>query len=426
MKNEVKLGVIGCGGMAQAHMKMFAEIPRYRFVAASDTSASALDNVVRNYKVPGFADGHDLIKSGMCDAVLIATPHYFHPVYAAAALQHGLHVLTEKPVAVTAAAAEEVNRVSTKHPKQQFAAMFQLRSFPRWVKVKQILTSGQLGKIQRVQWTITNWFRSQAYYNSGSWRATWAGEGGGTLLNQCPHNLDMLYWLLGSPSRIQAHLGLGRYHRIEVEDEVTAFLQYPNGATGVFITSTGEAPGTDFLEIIGDQGKMTINGSRIEMTINNVSAAEYCHTTKESFSLPPSHRVTVEIADGGSHKAIHNTFVAAILDGAPLIAPASEGIHSVEMANAMIMSGITGKALDLPMDRPAYDRFLKKLVIESKIQGPKSQTSSPATQAPSPSSNVSSPKTKAPSPKLKPQRSKPQAQAKAKTKAKHPKSKAKS
>jgi predicted dehydrogenase len=352
-------------------MKVFHEVPRLKFTAASDTFADSLNKVTKEYAVKGFAEGRELIESGLCDAVLIATPHYFHPDYSIAALNKGLHVLTEKPVSVTAKAAAAVNAVAATKPKQLYAVMFQMRTVPKWKKVREIIQSGQLGPIQRIHWTITNWFRTQAYYDSGSWRATWAGEGGGVLLNQCPHNLDLLYWICGAPKRITAFLTRGKYHNIEVEDDVTAYLEFANGATGTFITSTGEAPGSDYFEIAGDRGRLTMSTvfgqpNTIELVQTDHSVSDFCRTTKAAWGQPGYSKITIQVPDGGSHKAIHQNFVNAILDGEKLIAPATEGLHSVEMANAMIMSGLNGVPVDLPTDREVYDRLLQDLIKNSK------------------------------------------------------------
>jgi len=366
--DEVRLGVIGCGGMGRSHMRQFANVPRLKFTAASDSFADNLNMVVEEYDVKGFETGEELLDSGEVDAVLIATPHYFHPTYSLAAFERDVHVLTEKPVSVTAKAAQEVNEAHAKKPHLKYAAMFQLRTLPRWKRIKQIIDSGQLGELVRIQWTATDWFRTQAYYNSGGWRATWKGEGGGVLLNQCPHNLDMLYWLAGAPSRITANISLGKYHDIEVEDDVTAFLDYPNGATGVFIASTGEAPGTNFLEIVGDRGKLTCNAKRgdfLEHVDLGYSAKEFCHSTDIRMGVPAPTQIEITTPQGGGHGAIHENFVAAILDDEPLVAPATEGLYSVEIANAMIQSGLTGKPVDLPSDRDAYDQLLQDLIAKS-------------------------------------------------------------
>ncbi len=363
--NEVRLGLIGCGGIAQVHLGYLKETPRLRLTAASDNFAPNLEKVVKAHNVQGFDDGVKLLDSGLVDAVLIATPHYFHPDYSRAALQRNLHVLTEKPVAVTAAAAAAVDELAATKPQLRYAAMFQQRTFPRYQRARQIIQSGELGELRRVHWTITNWFRTQAYYNSGSWRATWKGEGGGVLLNQCPHNLDMLCWLLGSPASVEAKISLGRYHKIEVEDDVTAFLTYPNGATGLFVTSTGEAPGSDYFEIVGNRGKLVLSGSSLELHQTSEPVSEFCANSPEVWGSPRTTKISYECPQGGLHKLITINFVESILDGKPLLAPASQGIHSVELANAMIQSGLTGRRINLPMDRPAYEKFLADLIAKS-------------------------------------------------------------
>jgi predicted dehydrogenase len=220
--------------------------------------------------------------------------------------------------------------------------------------------------MQRVLWLGTSWFRTQAYYDSGAWRATWKGEGGGVLLNQCPHDLDLLVWLLGAPCRVHAHLTLGKYHRIEVEDEVTAYMEYPNGATGVFIASTGEAPGSGHWEFCGDSGKLSMSEGKLEFLELVEPASKFLKESKASFATPEKTRLLIETPGGGGHKVVTENFVKAILDGEPLVAPAVEGLESIEMANAMIMSGIQGRAIDIPMDRDAYDAFLKELIAKSE------------------------------------------------------------
>jgi predicted dehydrogenase len=363
--DKVRLGVIGCGGMARNHMKELANVTRVELVAGADPFKENVEIAQREFGIKPFDDGRKLIKSGLCDAVLVATPHYFHPVYTIAALKAGLHALSEKPVAVTAKAAQEMNDEAAKHPGLVFGVMYQMRTSAKIRRAKQIISSGELGEIQRVHWTATDWFRTQAYYDSGSWRATWKGEGGGVLLNQCPHNLDVLCWLTGLPSRVTARIGLGKFHKIEVEDDVTAMLEWPNGATGVFITTTGEAPGTNYFEIIGDRGRLVIGGNFLEFTKTEESVREYCKTNAGRMSTPKSNVIREEFPNQVLHRELMQAFIDAILDRKPPAAPGVEGIWSVELANAMIMSGIKGKTVDLPMDRNGYDRMLKKLIKES-------------------------------------------------------------
>lgn len=364
---EVRLGVIGCGGMARAHMSQFSNVDRLKFVAAADSFADNLKLVSEQYNVQGFTDGYELIKSGTVDAILIATPHYFHPPYAIAGLKAGLHVLTEKPVAVAASAAQAVNDVAAANPKLKYAAMFQLRTIPKWRKAKQLIDDGRLGQITRVSWTITTWFRTQKYYDGGAWRATWEGEGGGVLTNQCPHNLDLLQWLAGMPEKVSAHVALGKYHDIEVEDEVVATLHYPGGAVGTFITSTAEAPGTDIFEIVGDKGKLTIErGHKMTLQENSEPALAFLKNSPTAWATPAVTTSTIECPEGGTHRDIMQNFVGAILDNEPLIASGVEGLNSVELANAMIYSGLMQKPVDLPMDRKAFDVLLAELIEKSK------------------------------------------------------------
>lgn len=364
--DEVRIGVIGCGGMGRSHMGTYKDVPRLKFTAASDVVADNVKKAVDTYGVEGFDSGEALLDSGLVDAVMVATPHYFHPTYSIAALSRGIHVLTEKPVSVTAKAAAEVNAVVEANPNLKYGAMFQRRTDPMWARIKQIIESGQLGALQRVLWLGTSWFRTQAYYDSGAWRATWEGEGGGVLLNQCPHDLDLLYWLAGAPSKVHAHLKLGKFHDIEVEDDVTAYLEYPNGATGVFIATTGEAPGSSHWEFCGDKGKLAMSEGKLEFIELAESASKFCKESKATFASPQKTRILIESPGGGGHKAITENFVNAILDDEPLIAPAVEGLGSIEMANAMILSGIQEKSVDLPMDRDGYDAFLQDLIAKSK------------------------------------------------------------
>jgi predicted dehydrogenase len=253
-------------------------------------------------------------------------------------------------------------------PNLHFGIMFQQRLSPVMRKLKDLVGSGELGRITRVNWIITNWFRSDRYYAGGGWRGTWAGEGGGVLMNQCPHNLDLLQWICGMPVRVHAHVGFGKWHKdIEVEDEVTAYLEYANGATGVFITTTAEAPGVNRFEICGENGQLVAENGELRYRRNRVSALEFLRTTKEAFSSPEVWDIRVPL-DGtnAGHDGITQNFVDAILKGVPLVAPGAEGIRQVELGSAMLQSGITGKTVELPLDGRAFKRMLQRLIRESK------------------------------------------------------------
>lgn len=368
---EVRLGVIGTGNMGSYHAKQANSIPGCRLTAIADHKPETLKQLTDELdNVVGFAEGKDLIKSGLVDAVLIATPHYDHPPLTKLAFKYGLHVLTEKPVAVTAKDADSVNKAYAKVKGKGiiYAAMFQQRTNPTWRKVKQMIDNGELGEIQRVNWIITNWFRTQTYFDSGGWRATWAGEGGGALINQCPHNLDLLQWFVGMPMEITAQIGIGKYHKIEVEDEVTALLKFKNGATGVFITSTGEAPGTNRLEIVGDQGRLVTDGNDIEFLRTVESVKDYCKNSPNSFG--GLHHETINITPPNTkqgHNLVTEAFINAILNGTPLIAEATEGIHSLELANAMLMSGLTNQTVKVPTKRSVFAKMLDELKAKSQF-----------------------------------------------------------
>lgn len=368
MKN-VRIAVIGVGGMGSAHCRNIQDnVNGAELVAVCDIDKKRADDRAAEYTVQAFYDSDAVLKAKVADAIVIATPHYAHTTIGAAALKAGYHVLVEKPISVHKADCERLIKAYT-NKRKVFSAMFQMRTSPVYRKVKELVEKGELGELTRVNWICTNWFRSQAYYDGGGWRATWAGEGGGVLLNQCPHNLDMLQWITGMPSKIMAHCHLAKYHRIEVEDDVTAYLEYPNGATGVFVASTGDAPGSDRLELTGDRGKLVVEHGQIRFTRNEIPTAEFCRTTDQAFAKPTTWQIEIPPAGGSSgHAAIFQNFVDTIKKKAKLIAPATEGIRSVEIGNAMLYSSLTGKPVDIPMNGAAFERKLKTLIAGSKFK----------------------------------------------------------
>lgn len=368
---EVRFGIIGVGGMGTSHANkiLAGDVPRGVLKAVCDVNPERFDPFGDG--ILKFEDSRRLIRSGEVDAVLIATPHYDHTTIGIDALQQGLHVLTEKPISVHKADCERLIAAYKNRPRkaQVFAAMFNVRTTPVFQKTRELVQKGELGEFTRVNWIITNWFRTQAYYDGGGWRATWKGEGGGVLLNQCPHQLDLLQWICGLPCRVRGFCGFGKRHHIEVEDEVTAYLEYDNGATGVFVTGTGEAPGTNRLEICGERGKLVVEHGELHFIRNEVPMSEFGRASTASFDRPPVWNVEIPISGtGGQHVEIMRNFVDAILDKTPLIAPAEEGIRSVELGNAMLLSSLTGKTVDLPMNGAAFERRLKKLIRESTFQ----------------------------------------------------------
>ena len=330
-----------------------------RLAAVCDVNPKALQG---HGDVPTFASADALIGSGKVDAVLIATPHFFHTTIGIAALDAGLHVLVEKPISVHKADCERLI-AAHRNPKQVFSAMFNQRTDPVYQQLRRMISEGEIGEIFRVSWIITNWFRTHAYYASGDWRATWRGEGGGVLLNQCPHQIDLWQWMFGMPKRVRAFAAFGRRHPIEVEDEVTAYFEYGSGATGTFVTSTGEYPGSNRLEISGDRGRVVFEGDRLSQDRTTVRVTDYNLKSPERFKGPDLWRSEVLASSRGEqHAGIIQNFVDAITDGAPLIAPAEEGIRSVELANAMLYSALEGRTVELPLDAAAYEARLKGLM----------------------------------------------------------------
>jgi predicted dehydrogenase len=363
---NVRLGIIGAGNMGAAHAQNILDgrIGRVDLTAVGSTDAAHRQKFAD--KAPTFSSSDELICSGLVDAVLIATPHYSHPAIGIAALKAGRHVLVEKPIAVHKADAERLLAAHTNN-KLVFAAMFNQRTDPFYRKIHAMVHGGELGEVRRVNWIITNWFRSEAYYASGGWRATWAGEGGGVLLNQSPHNIDLFQWIFGMPARVRAFCNLGRYHHIEVEDDVTAYFEFSSGATAVFITSTGEAPGTNRLEIAGERGRLVYEKDALTFLRNEAPTSEFSRTSPKPFDPPPHTEIKIPLSGhGGQHVEVLQNFVDAILDGAPLIAPAADGIHSVELANAMLYSSLAEQTVELPLDSAAYEQTLKGLIANSQ------------------------------------------------------------
>lgn len=365
----VRLGIIGLGNMGIAHAKNIEEgkVPGLELSAVADRDAERL----KAYQsIKTFSDGSEMMQSGEVDAVLIATPHYSHTPLGIEALQSGLHLLVEKPISVHKADCQRLIEAHT-NKDLMFAAMFNQRTDPSYRKLRQLIQSGELGTIHRINWIITDWYRTESYYRSGGWRATWGGEGGGVLLNQCPHNLDLLQWLFGMPRKITANCQFGRFHDIEVEDAVTALLEYPDGATGVFITTTGEAPGTNRLEVAADRGKVVIESGKFSYTRNESPLSEHLLSEKGGFNKPAVWHVDIPVeGKGEQHVGVMKNFADAILHGEELLAPAAEGIHSVELANAMLYSAFEGQPVELPLDAKIYEKALKKRIETSTYVKP--------------------------------------------------------
>ncbi len=364
--SKVRLGIVGLGNIGKFHTGYLLDgkIARCELAAVADAHTPNLDP----FKAKGiatFTDCAEMIRSGKIDALVVATPHFLHTTIGIDALENGLHTMIEKPISAHKADAEKLCAVARAHPRQVFAGMFQMRVEPRYLKIRKLIES-ELGQLVRVNWIITDWFRTEAYYASGGWRATWKGEGGGVLLNQCLHQLDMLQWLCGMPAKVRGFCQLGRFHDIEVEDNVTCFLEWAGGATGVFISSTGEAPGTNRLELCGTRGRVVLENDRLTFNRNDADMIEFSKSATSGFAKPEVWNVEIPLTNAANaHATLMQNFVDAILDGTPLIAPGDEGMGSVELANVLLYSSLLGASVDLPMDGKAWETKLSELIANS-------------------------------------------------------------
>ncbi len=368
--DKIKLGMIGFGNIGNQHTRDLLNgcCPKVDLVAVCDLKEER--RKAAEEKIPGvktFEKAEDMLDSGLINACLICVPHYDHPTYAIACMERGIHVLVEKPAGVYTKQVLEMNAVADKHPEVVYGMMFNQRTNCIYRKMHDLVHSGKYGQIRRTNWIITNWYRPQAYYDSGDWRATWSGEGGGVLLNQCPHQLDMWQWICGMPVKVDAKLHYGKWHDIEVEDDVTAYVEYSNGATGVFITTTGDACGSNRFEIQLDKAKLVAENNELKILEFEMTEQEFTKTNTAPFGQMKTVEVDPEL-DGSNpqHKGVINAWADAILLGTPLIADGREGINGLTLSNAMHLSSFLGKPVELPFDDDLYYDELMKRVKTSR------------------------------------------------------------
>jgi len=362
---RVRVGIVGVGGMGTGHCRTIGDIEEIELAAVADINEERAREVGQEFGVPSFGSHTALIESGLVDAVVIATVHYFHPPIAIDAFEAGLHVLSEKPIGVRVSRAEAMVEAARKSGKV-FCVMFQMRTTPVVKKAKELIDSGQIGDIRRTL-LVSPEFRSEAYYRSGTWRATWAGEGGGVMMNQAPHIMDVFTMLGGLPSRVHGRCDT-LLHDIEVEDQATAMLEYANGAAGYFYCSTCER-GERTLEIVGDKGKLRMDGDALRFWRFEPAVSEFNRTNTEMWGFPKSEEVELELEECETgHKAILRNFARAILHDEPLIAPGEVGVKSLELANAITLSSDLGEPVDLPIDRHQFDALIERLAAGSKFR----------------------------------------------------------
>ena len=364
--DKVRIGIIGIGNMGTTHATNIEKglCPELTLAAVADINPDRLAWAKENLdaSVTLFDDAEKMLDSGLIDAAIVAVPHYDHPRYAMACFERGLHVMVEKPAGVYTRQVREMNEAAKKS-NVVFGMMFNQRTDCIYRKMRELVQGGSLGAIRRTSWIITNWYRSQAYYDSGAWRATWSGEGGGVLLNQCPHNLDLWQWICGMPVKVSTHMHFGKWHDIEVEDDVTTYVEYANGATGTFVTTTGDVPGSNRFEITLEKGKLVAENVKLTLWKLDVAEPEFSKTNTIPFGWPEMEEIQVE-TDGQSpqHVGVLNAFAGAVLRGEALVASGEEGINGLTISNAMHLSAWLGKDVTLPLDEDLfYDELMKRV-----------------------------------------------------------------
>ena len=350
----LRIGIVGIGNMGSAHAVQLAEgrVDSACLAAVCDCSPERLAWAAQRFgtALAQYRDYRQMLTEGRLDAVLIATPHKLHPPMACDAFEKGIAVLTEKPAGIDIVNVEKMNRAAAASGRP-FGIMYNQRTNPLFQKLRSLVRDGTLGEIKRFVWIVNNWYRTQAYYDSGDWRATWNGEGGGVLLNQCPHNLDIWQWILGMPKSVQAFCREGRYHRISVEDDAVIYGEYENGATALFVTSTGEYPGTNRLEISGTRGKAVAEDGELNLYLLEQDERRLCAESTEGMPRIPVHVSRIsQVETGSGHLIILQNFTNHILRGEPLLAPGAEGINGLMLSNAAYLSSWKNSRVELPLD----------------------------------------------------------------------------
>ena len=360
----VRCAVVGYGNIGQTHVRALLDgaIPRAQLSALVSRKQQALPSTVRQYQTLS-----ELLAADIADLVIVATPTMTHPQVAQAVVEAGRHLLVEKPVAMSLQQAQAL--VAAVPAGCQAAVMLNQRYHPVYAQMKDIVASGVLGPIRRFNWLMTTWYRPDVYFQVSDWRGTWPGEGGGALMNQCIHNLDVLQWIVGMPDAVVADARFGKYHDIEVEDEVSALLTYANGCSGVLVASTGEAPGINRFDIIGDGGSLQFDGETLILQRADQPVPQHCATTREMFGLPGFTATEVACPQTESqHVRVLSDVVASILDDVPQTMPLQAGLASIELANALLLSAWRDQRVSLPLDAGAYERALSQRIASSALR----------------------------------------------------------
>jgi predicted dehydrogenase len=368
-RKVLKVGVVGLGGMGQGHCKRILDlVPEMQLAAVCDQHAPTAEKVGADFKVPHFVSHQELLAARGCEAVIIATPHPFHPMVALDALAAGLHVLTEKPLSERVKTAEQMVRTAARK-KRTLGVIFQSRYAGPNRKALELMQSGALGRIHRVTALVPD-YRTQAYYDAGGWRATWKGEGGGVLLNQSPHMVDLLVNLTGLPEKVRGRTTT-LLHDIEVEDLADAALTYPGGGIGYLYCSTVEPQGGDGVQIAiaGENGKLLLGGGAVRFFKYPQPVSAFTRESKEMWGRLKAEEVPLEYSkEHPAHEAVMRNFARHLLHGEELLCSGESALAQIELANAIILSAHLGKEVSLPISRRAYDRLLDRLRAGSRAK----------------------------------------------------------
>ncbi|GEM00947.1 Predicted dehydrogenase [Halolactibacillus halophilus] len=378
---KLRFGIIGYGAQGSTYASFIEQgmVESMDLVAVCDIDEAKQAKLKQEFPSKKiYSDYKDMIISGEVDAIITTVPHYLHPEMATFALENGVHVLNEKPAGVYTKQVKALNEFAASKQDVTYAIMFNQRNNPLYQKIKQIVEDGDIGPIRRTNWIITTWWRPQPYYDQSAWRATWGGEGGGVLVNQAPHQLDLIQWIAGVPTKVYSKIKHGFRRDIAVEDEVTAVMEYENGATGVFVTCTHDLLGTDRLEILGDKGKIVVEDSKT-VTVKRLKESE--NELNENMDMEDVKRLfmgqmntedfystetfTEESAWGEQHSGVLENFARHILHGEELLAPGAEGINGVRLANAIHLSTWIGEEVSIKdFDDDLYLSELNKRIKE--------------------------------------------------------------
>lgn len=351
--------LVGVGATVLGMHRPAFSLPTTQLVGVTDVNAALAEQRAEELGCPAFPDYPSMLSATRPDVVVIMTPHPFHAEIAIAALEAGCHVLCEKPMAVHVGEADAMI-AAAERAGRLLAVSLQFRHRPEIVAAKQIVDAGGLGELQRVD-VLACWTRANRYYQQMPWRGTWKGEGGGVLMNQAPHNLDLACYLAGPPSRVVAWTRT-RLQPIEAEDTAHAMLSWPGGAMGTIHASTAEADTGDRIELLGTGGRLLVTPGHLTYERFSPDLRQHVQETEILWGGPEAQSVPVDLPPGeADHAAVYRDLHDAILHGTPLRSDGVQGRLSLELANAITLSSQRDVAVSLPLDRTAYAELLAEL-----------------------------------------------------------------